>query len=101
MATSTIPYDPGPQFVVESKAVDNVETSNYLDSSFSISKSGYTAIGVVGFNIGNASSNGANSSYCTFSKILVSGTSAQYRIRTTSSSAARVKITFYVLYKKN
>ena len=92
-------------FLVEQKTQQNVTIAknSYVVQDFSISKSGYTAIGTVGFSITTGSTNGKNVSYCTVrSAYLTSATSAQVSMRNLNESeAAIVNVNIWVLYRKN
>ena len=89
--------------VVEQKDKDNitVAANSFLEDSFSIAKTGYTPIGVVGFALNNATSNGANSSrvFLFANKITTSTLYCSYR--NTYSSAAKIRLIAMILYRKD
>ena len=92
--------------VVESRVLfDNksVTANEFFSGTYSFTaKSGYTAIGIVGVDINNASSSGANSSYAAASICRLSGTTSVYfRARNYVNSAAKLKCTVAILFKKN
>lgn len=64
----------------------------------SVAKTGYTPIGIVGYEIGNASTSGTNASPCFPYIMRINGSNISFNIRNTSSSASKIKITFYVYY---
>lgn len=91
--------------VVESKSADNVSISanGTAGASFTITKNGYTAIGIVGWQLENASSSGARYTFCRLYSTYISSQSTAYvhlRNRYTAGGA-KVKVTIQVLYKKN
>lgn len=70
--------------------------------TISMAKSGYTCLGILGVNMGNASSSGANVSNCNIFGMYLSGTDAIIELKNmNSSNAAKIKITVYGLYVKN
>ena len=89
---------------VESKvAADNlsVAASSSEDVTYSVAKTGYTPIGIVGFNFANATSGGTGRSLVYLCKLYLSGTTATISVRNATSTNAKVKLTIYVLYRKN
>lgn len=88
---------------VQSTAVDNVSiaASQAGSGSFSVAKSGYTPICLVGYNVANGSTSGTNSSRCFLYKAYLNGSTFQYGTRPSNDQAAKIKITAYVLYTKN
>ena len=92
--------------VVETRLLfDNktVAASEFASGTYTFSaKSGYTAIGIVGIDINNASSSGANSSYAAPSIYYLSSATAVYmRFRNYVNSQAKLKATAYILFRKN
>ena len=93
--------------VVEAKSKDNIAQAagGGQTVSITITKSGYTAIGIVGWNISDASSGGGRSGYIrTYGVYINDQTTANVAIRNRLASGtgdAKVKITVYILYKKN
>ena len=65
-----------------------------------IAKSGYTPI-FVNATVGNASSSGINSSLCCVYTCSISGNNAAAEVRNHGSAAAKIRITWHVLYTKN
>lgn len=88
---------------VEAFEVDNITVSSYIqDRTIDVTKSGYTAIGVCGFRVGNATSSGTNSSYISVFRVeLNEANTVTYAMRNYASGDAKVKFTVYVLYRKN
>jgi hypothetical protein len=84
-----------PLFVKDTKAKASVSiaASDTVDSSFSVAKSGYTPIALLGYQI-----NGTNGSRCFASRAYLDGNNFYYFIRNTHSAAASVTITAYVAY---
>lgn len=104
-----------PTFVIEQVTLkDNVSVAiNATNSSgnVSVAKSGYKAVGVTGFSVGNATSGGTSASYCMIYQVNFDGTNqtAQMAVRNvgtnTSASAnavaaAKIKYVVSVLYMK-
>ena len=87
---------------VEAFDIDNITVSggNYNESiSKTITKTGYTPIGVIGYAIVNASSSGTRATYCFPTRIrLATTTTVGITVRNTSSSDAKIRIYFDVLY---
>ena len=91
-------------WVIENRSQDNLTVTGSEQVAFSINveKVGYTPIGVVGFNLTNASSSGARVSFVFVNSVAVtSSTSVRVATRNTNSSAAKIKIELSVLYLKN
>ena len=84
---------------VETAYVTVAKSSYSSGNTVSVgTKTGYTAVGIIGYDIHNDSS-GSNSSYCVLYDCHLSGTNVSYSIRNTNSSnQAKVKITFYILW---
>lgn len=96
-------YNPEPQLTVEAKSVDNISVSatSSADGSFSVAKSGYTPIGIVGWRIQNATSSGAYYTRIFAWRLELSGATLYYGLGNYYSSAAKIKLTANVLYRKN
>lgn len=80
---------------------DNISVNgSSVNSSISISatKTGYTPIGVLGYSVINASSNGANYSNCVVTRVRVSGSTVNMTIKNSGASTARVHVYVDVLY---
>ena len=63
-------------------------------------KSGYTPVGVVGFDLSNATSSGSGASYAVPLQIQLSGSSIGYQIRNSHSAAIKISLEVFVLYAK-
>ena len=73
--------------------------TKYGTITIDASKSGYTPIGVLGYDISNASSSGANSSYISVYEARISGSNVSISVRNNhSSAAAKIKVAATVLY---
>lgn len=107
-ATSALPVIKG-AFSSQTKSQDNVTIDINKTSSkntINITRSGYTAVGICGFYIQNASSSGQNGSSCYFTQCyLTSGvgsTTASYVVRNThTTKKAKIKVSVIVTYVKN
>ena len=82
--------------------IDNftVQSGNYNSSTKSVSKTGYTPIGIVGMHTQNATSSGTLNTYCLLHSFYLSGTSVTFIVRNVSTSDAKIKVTATVLYVK-
>lgn len=82
--------------------IDNftVQSGNYNSSTKSVSKTGYTPIGIVGMHTQNATSSGTLNTYCLLHSFYLSGTSVTFIVRNMSTSDAKIKVTATVLYVK-
>lgn len=90
--------------VMQSSEIDNQTINATTNATFdiTITKSGYTPLGIVGWGIYSASSNGANNGWCTPYGVGMPNTAtARFVIRNYASSAAKVKLRVYVLYRKS
>lgn len=91
--------------LVRALTVENVSLSSgaYQTDSLSTTYSGYTACGLVGFRAMNSSSGGANQTQVMFSRahVFLDDRKVYYSVRNVGSSAAKVDLVFYVLYRKN
>lgn len=91
--------------VVELKTVvDNlsIATNTFNENSYSVAKEGYTPIGVLGFNIGNASSSGSGRTSAVFTKLYVSNGNLTACVKNVSTTTAiKIKLNAYIIYKKN
>lgn len=91
--------------VVELKTVvDNLSigTNTFNENSYSVAKVGYTPIGVLGFNVGNASNSGSGRTSAVFTKLYVSNGNLTACVKNVSTtSAIKVKLNVYIIYKKN
>ena len=112
MASGTI-NAPQSQLIVDSVYRDNISLTtsgtgaygNYVfdaDHSADITKAGYTPIAIAGWQISVASSSGTNASYVMcYGATLSSTTSATMSVRNVGSSSAKIKMTIYILYRKD
>lgn len=73
----------------------------YTDGSVSCARSGYTPLGIVGFQINNATSSGTGSPAPFLAISDISGTTLSYRLTNYRTAAIKVKVIFSVLYKKD
>lgn len=82
-------------------AVD-VAANNSATGTLSVTKSGYTTIGVVGYDMSNYSgTGGTNVSRCSLGRCELSGNTVYYEVYNHGSNAAKVQVKFVVLYKQN
>ena len=79
----------------------SVNSGTIFDGNANIAKSGYTALGVVGFRANNASSGGANGGSAAVTHAYISNETAYYRVRNTGSATMKVRIYFNILYVKS
>ena len=92
---------------VQTKSVDNVTVNagGTAQADITVTRSGYTPIGILGVNIASASSGGTRPSYChTYSTFLYNSTTARVSLRNRLAAGtgnAKVKVTVYVLYRLN
>lgn len=77
-----------------------VNGSNYNTANKSVSKNGYTPIGIVGVHLENASG-GSNNTFVFTHSWYLSGTTAYFIFRNTTTSAATIKVTATILYVKS
>ena len=93
-------------FVVEKKQLfDNttVPSSGFISSEYPFTgKTGYTAIGIVGVEIRNATSGGSGSSMASYNMCYLRNSLTAYvQMRNSSSSSAKLQMNIYVLFAKN
>ena len=92
--------------VTENKSKDNVTISanSSTDIDVTVTKTGYTAIGIVGITVVNASSGGIRADYCHENRQYLSGTptsTARVSLRNHyPNGSSKVKVTFVILYAK-
>lgn len=92
------------QLIAELKTWDNITVAKgaTTEYTYSVAKSGYTPIGVVGFDCNNASSSGTNMNYVWFSACRLNGSNVLFQMHNSnSSSAAKVALIATILYKAN
>lgn len=97
-------YNPEPQLTVDTVSLDNqtISGNSYDNFSIATTKSGYTAIGVVGWEIQNATSSGTNATNCTLYRYYKSSAgNATFYVKNNGSSSAKIRMVAYVLYRKN
>ena len=88
--------------VVTSKK-DNLSISKNStdDGTFAVkAQGGYTPVGIVGFDLSNATSSGTGASYAVPLQIQLSGSSIGYQIRNSHSATIKISIEVFVLYAK-
>lgn len=92
--------------VTEYKSKDNVTISgnSSVDIDVTVTKTGYTPIGIVGIGIESASSGGIRPDYCHENRQYLSGsppTFARVTLRNHyPNGSSKVKVTFVILYAK-
>lgn len=79
----------------------SVTGNNYGNGNKSVSKTGYTPIGIVGMYLENATSSGTLNTYCMLHSFYLSGTTAYWIVRNFNSGAAKIKVTATILYIKS
>ena len=92
------------QYTIEEKYVDNVtvNANSYAEIDINVAKTGYTAVGLLGYAVNLASSNGTNASRCfVYDYHVVDATSAFVQVRNTYTSAAKIKVRVFVLYQES
>ena len=88
-------------FTIGTAQVDNISISaNNVSGAktANATKTGYTPVGVVGYEIGNASTSGTNAAPCFPYIMKIDGNNVSFNIRNSSSSASKIKIVFHILY---
>ena len=73
-----------------------VNASTYADSSFSVTKSGYTPIALVGYS----GKNGTNFQYIRFYRLAYASNNIYYGLLNTNNATTKIVMTVYILYKK-
>ena len=92
--------------VTENKSKDNVTISanSSVDIDVTVTKTGYTAIGIVGITVVDASSSGTRYGYCHENRQYLSGSPPTYARVTLRNhypnGSSKVKVTFVILYAK-
>ena len=85
-------------------SVDNLKVSKTNSVSGTItptSYTGYTPVGVIGYNMDNGSSSGTGVSLCHLFEMTLSSNKVAYQVRNSGSSDAKIKITARVLYVRS
>ena len=92
-------------YVVEAKTLfDNLSLGHgdYSNGDYNVAKTGYTPIGIVGYQVANASSGGVGCTLVTVNKIVISGNNVAVQFRNFHDSAnSKIRLIARVLYKKN
>ncbi len=93
----------GNLLVEEVLLADNITINGetYGNGSASVSKAGFTPIGIVGMHLQNASTDGQNNTTCAMHSWYLSGTTAYWIVRGTTTSTAKIKVTATILYVKS
>lgn len=73
----------------------------YANGNQSVSKTGYKSIGIVGMHLQNATNGGQNNTTCAVHSFYLSGSTAYWIVRGTSTATAKIKVTGTILYVKN
>lgn len=73
----------------------------YANGNQSVSKTGYKPIGIVGMHLQNATNGGQNNTTCAVHSFYLSGSTAYWIVRGTSTATAKIKVTGTILYVKN
>lgn len=99
-------YVTAEDFVKETYNADNItiEAGKYSEVTLTSSavKTGYTAKGVLGFYINNATKNGKNRTHCMVNRVYLTGNTLKMLVRNTSSDYdAVVQLNAAVLFIKN
>lgn len=101
MATGKI--NVGKQFIVETVIADNktIAANSTINIDANASISGYNIVGIVGYDIAAATSGGSNAGSCTIYRLIkYTDTTVRAGVKNWhTSSAAKIKVTFYVLYQ--
>ena len=77
-----------------------ISGQTYANGSKSVTKSGYTPIGIVGMHLQNATTGGAYNTTCAVHSFYLSGTTAYWIVRGTTTNTAKIKVTGAILYIK-
>ena len=100
---------PQPQLLIDTVTRINLTPSsgNYIYYVFkadnsTIIKDGYTALGIVGWQVKNSESNGSGATYARVNAVyLESSTEARLYMTNTSSSTGKIDVSINVLYVKD
>lgn len=91
-------------YVVEGKSIFDNKTiagGGFSDDTVSVAKTGYKPIGVIGHSYASATTSGTGRSFAVASKIYISGNNLVSCTRNVSaSSTIKIRLTAYILYKK-
>lgn len=76
----------------------SITANGYAEGSISITKTGYTPIGVLDTYVNNASSSGSGSSFAAIYRTYHSGNTYYYGLRNVTNSAIKVRVYAKILY---
>lgn len=76
----------------------SITANGYAEGSISITKAGYTPIGVLDTYVNNASSSGSGSSFAAIYRTYHSGNTYYYGLRNVTNSAIKVRVYAKILY---
>lgn len=79
----------------------SIAANGYAEGNISITKTGYTAIGVLDTYVNNASSSGSGSSFAAIYRTYHSGNTYYYGLRNVTNAAIKVRIYAKILYVAN
>lgn len=102
--TSTINSSLNSFWTTQNFTKDNwsISANNYDYADFTVTKSGYTPIGIVSTYLANASSSGTGGASAVLTQSAMrSSTVARVQIRNTGSSTMKILVTLKILYLKN
>lgn len=94
---------PSGLYAAEVLLADNITISGqtYGNGSKSVAKTGYTPIAIAGMHLQNASTGGQNNTTCAMHSWYLSGTTAYWIVRGTTTATAKIKVTATILYVKS
>ena len=94
---------PGGLMAEEILLIDNytINGQTYGNGSKSVTKTGYTPIAIAGMHLQNASTGGQNNTTCAMHSWYLSGSTAYWIVRGTTTATAKIKVTATVLYVKS
>ena len=78
-----------------------ISGQTYGNGNASVAKTGYTPVGIVGMHLQNASTGGQNNTTCAMHSWYLSGSTAYWIVRGTTTATAKIKVTATVLYVKS
>lgn len=76
-----------------------ISAGDYVDRYKSVAWAGHTAVGVVGYNISNQDSGGANASHCVLVGCYETGNTVYIKVKNNANSQAKVQVRVFVLYR--
>ena len=99
----TVPESASEHVMVDSQICypGSISAGGYLDNFYTevYPTSGYKPIGVVGWNMSNADSGGANASNCVMIGCYISNGYIYMKIKNTAGSAAKVQVRVFILWR--